>query len=257
MMHAVHDLMFLYLLTCLGQNGHGSEIINGKNVPQNSMQYMASVQVNGKHVCGGFLVSEDFVLTAAHCYKNSPMEVVIGTHNLKKVNNNKMRYSVKTCKHPQYDKVVSGNDIMLLKLSRKLQLDKKVKPIQLARKEIKAKDNVKCQVAGWGITETNDKAVDVLRWVDVPLIDLNVCKKQWTFEEVTLPKGVICAGGIKSENGFCQGDSGGPLVCNGTAVGVASFNMKKNCIYPNRPNVYTDISKHLSWIKNILKKKQC
>uniref|UniRef100_A0A3Q4GL35 Granzyme M n=2 Tax=Neolamprologus brichardi TaxID=32507 RepID=A0A3Q4GL35_NEOBR len=256
MMHAVHDLMFLYLLTCLGQNGHGSEIINGKNVPQNSMQYMASVQINGKHVCGGFLVSEDFVLTAAHCYKNSSMEVVIGTHNLKKVNNKKMRYSVKTCKHPQYGKVVSGNDIMLLKLSRKLQLDKKVKPIRLARKEIKAKDNVKCQVAGWGFTETNGKAVDVLRWVDVPLIDLKVCERKLK-AKVTLPKGVICAGGSDTKNGFCQGDSGGPLVCNGTAVGVVSFNMNGNCKYPNWPNVYTDISKHLSWIKNILNKKKC
>lgn len=79
-----------------------------------------------------------------------------------------------------------------------------MKPIQLARKGIKAKDNVKCQVAGWGFTETNGKAVDVLRWVDVPLIDLKVCEKQWAFEKVTLPKGVICAGGSDTKNGFCQ-----------------------------------------------------
>lgn len=78
-----------------------------------------------------------------------------------------------------------------------------MKPIQLARKEIKAKDNVKCQVAGWGFTETNGKAVDVLRWVDVPLIDLNVCKRKLK-AKVTLPKGVICAGGSDTKNGFCQ-----------------------------------------------------
>ncbi|XP_030585415.1 mast cell protease 1A-like [Archocentrus centrarchus] len=257
MMQALHDLLLLCLLTCVGQNAQGSEIINGRPVPESLMRYMASVQINGKHVCGGFLVSEDFVLTAAHCDKNSPMEVVLGTHNLKKVNNDRMRFSVKTCKHKYYDKVESGNDIMLLQLSRKVQLDKKVKPIQLAKKAIKATDNMKCLVAGWGFTATNGKAVDVLNQADVPLIDLNVCKKQWKFQKVVLPKGVLCAGGFGTKNGFCQGDSGGPLVCNGTAVGIVSFNMNGNCDYPNRPNVYTDISQHLAWIRNILKKKRC
>lgn len=54
-----------------------------------------------------------------------------------------------------------------------------------------------------------------------------------------------------------QGDSGGPLVCSGTAVGVVSFNWHGDCDYPNAPNVYTDVSKYLPWIKEILEKKNC
>lgn len=54
-----------------------------------------------------------------------------------------------------------------------------------------------------------------------------------------------------------QGDSGGPLVCNGMAVGVVSFNMRKNCDYPNVPNIYTNLSKYLHWIKEIRRNKTC
>ncbi len=45
----------------------GSEIINGKKAPENLMLYMASVQNHKGHICGGFLIDEDFVVTAAHC----------------------------------------------------------------------------------------------------------------------------------------------------------------------------------------------
>uniref|UniRef100_A0A3Q4I9X0 Granzyme-like protein 1-like n=1 Tax=Neolamprologus brichardi TaxID=32507 RepID=A0A3Q4I9X0_NEOBR len=58
--------VFLHLFSALG-----SEIINGKKAEEKFMQYMASVQDNKIHTCGGFLVSEDFVMTAAHCAGDS------------------------------------------------------------------------------------------------------------------------------------------------------------------------------------------
>ncbi|XP_040896213.1 duodenase-1-like [Toxotes jaculatrix] len=255
-MHALHKILLFHVLTCLRQNAFGSEIINGKKSKDKSMQYMASVQNNNKgHVCGGFLVSEDFVMTAAHCDDFKPTTVVLGTHNLKKVNND-MRYNVKRCKHPSYVQTSKGNDIMLLKLSRKARLGKKtIKPIKLTDSKTKLKENKKCQVAGWGYTRSRGEVIDDLLEVEVPIISLEKCKKMW-YNKV--PANTICAGGYNTNKGFCQGDSGGPLVYKGKyAVGVASFNNNNNCTYPDLPNVYTDISKFLPWIKDILKKKQC
>uniref|UniRef100_A0A8C4FDR2 Peptidase S1 domain-containing protein n=2 Tax=Dicentrarchus labrax TaxID=13489 RepID=A0A8C4FDR2_DICLA len=257
MMHALHMFLLFHLLTCLGPNALGSEIINGKNAPEALMLYMASVQNNmGDHICGGFLIREDFVLTAAHCIRSNPTSVVLGTHNLKKVDNRTMRYNVKTCKHPSFKNERQGNDIMLLKLSKNARLDKRVKPIRLPKTVIKIKDNAKCRVVGWGFIRTGGELSNKLQVVDVPFVNLTVCKTRWRpLNE--LPDDVICAGGYGTKNGFCQGDSGGPLVCGGEAVGVVSFNMNRNCDYPNVPNVYTNISKYLKWIKDILKKKNC
>ncbi|XP_076583232.1 granzyme B(G,H)-like [Chaetodon auriga] len=252
MMQTLHKFLLFHLL---GLHVFGSEIINGKEAPQKLMLYMASVQDSKEgHVCGGFLISEDFVVTAAHCDRGNPTSVVLGTHNLKKVDNKTMRYAVKRCKHPSFDKERNGNDIMLLKLSKKARLGKTVQPIQLPKTEMKMKDKAKCRVAGWGRTKTGGKDVDVLQVAEVPIVNLEVCKTEWRNIKVNLPDNVICAGGYDTAKGFCQGDSGGPLVCGGTAVGVVSFNMRKNCDYPNVPNVYTDVSKYLRWIKEIRKK---
>ncbi|XP_026200691.1 duodenase-1-like isoform X2 [Anabas testudineus] len=257
MMHGLNTCLLFYLLTWLGQNANGSEIINGAKVGKKSMLFMASVQNDKGHVCGGFLISEDFVLTAAHCDDKSDLSrVVLGTHDLKRVDNNTIRRIEKKCKHPSYKNVKFGNDIMLLKLSKKAQLNKKVKLIGLPKTGKEIKDNQKCSVAGWGSTKTGGNSVDDLQVVEVPIINLNACKKQWEEVQFNLPANIICAGGYQTENGFCQGDSGGPLVCNKMAVGVVSFN-RRSCDYPNVPNVYTDISKYLPWITSILKKKKC
>uniref|UniRef100_A0A3B4XN92 Peptidase S1 domain-containing protein n=2 Tax=Seriola lalandi dorsalis TaxID=1841481 RepID=A0A3B4XN92_SERLL len=251
MMHVLHKFLLFHVVTWLRQNSLGIEIINGGKSKEKSMLYMASVQNNRGHIRGGFLVSEDFVMTAA-----KPTSVVLGTHNLKKVKND-MRYDIKSCKHPSYVNVSNGNDIMLLKLSRRARLSKKVpiKPIQLPTQQKRLKENKKCRVAGWGFTRTGGKVVDELQVVDVPIINMKQCEKEWHY---ILPAGVICAGGYGTNKGFCQGDSGGPLVCNGKlAVGVVSFNKQMNCDYPDVPNVFTDISKFLPWIKDTLKKKQC
>ncbi|XP_032382790.1 granzyme B(G,H) isoform X1 [Etheostoma spectabile] len=258
-MHALHKFLLFHLLMCHGRQSIGSDIINGENVKEKLMLYMASVQNNkGHHKCGGFLIDKNFVLTAAHCDNMNPMSVVLGTHDLKKVDDS-MRYNVTRCKHPSFVSVSKGDDIMLLKLSRKAQLNKRVKPVPLIQAKIKIKENAKCHVAGWGFTKTGGKVVNVLREVDVPIINLEDCKKDWASlrNRVNLPANVICAGGNHTRKGFCQGDSGGPLVCDMKAVGVVSFNMGNNCDYPNVPNVYTNISKYLLWIKKILKQNKC
>ncbi|XP_029905549.1 trypsin-3-like [Myripristis murdjan] len=251
-MPSLNKVLLLCVLTCLGQEGLGSEIIHGEKAKDKTLLYMASVQNNGKHFCGGFLISEEYVLTAAHCDNSSytDMTVVLGTHDLKRVHDKTMRYQVQRCKHPSFKRVSSGNDIMLLKLSRKAKLSKTVATVELQKTAIKA--NTKCHVAGWGIDTPRGKAgVDELRVVDVSTIDLKVCKQEWK----QIPANVICAGGYKTNKGACHGDSGGPLVCNGKAVGIVSYGY--NCNYPNRPNVYTEISKFLPGIHKTLKKKTC
>ncbi|XP_070817423.1 duodenase-1-like [Chaetodon trifascialis] len=248
-MHPLQKHLLFLVLTCLRQNALGGKIIDGKKAPEDSMQYMVSLQANGNHICGGFLVSEDFVVTAAHCDRSKPTHVVLGTHDLNGVVNKQKRSIEKKYEHPFYVNEGHGNDIMLLKLSQKVQLDNSVQTIPLPCSEINLRDNETCRVAGWGATASLGAPVHELRVVDVSVVNLDLCKKEWP----GLPDDVICAGGYYTTKGFCQGDSGGPLVCNGVAVGIVSFNKNWNCNYPDVPNVYVDISKYLLWINSILK----
>ncbi|XP_039896167.1 trypsin-1-like isoform X1 [Simochromis diagramma] len=239
-MLSLQKILVLHVLACLGRLTHVIAIIHGEKAPENSMQYMASVQNNnGQHVCGGFLITEEFVVSAANCDDSSLTHVVLGNHNLKNGNHQKIRIENKII-HENYQHVGLGNDIMLIKLSEKVKLGHGVETIQIAPAEINLKENQVCQVAGWGTTTTNGEPVDELRVVNVSVINPRVCEELWP----GLPANVICAGGCGTNKGFCQGDSGGPLVCHGFAVGVVSFNYNRNCNYPNKPNVYTDISKY-------------
>uniref|UniRef100_A0A3B3BUP9 Peptidase S1 domain-containing protein n=1 Tax=Oryzias melastigma TaxID=30732 RepID=A0A3B3BUP9_ORYME len=237
-------LLFLALI-CAGSHVHG--IINGKRAPEGSMQSMVSVQTKNGHVCGGFLIREDFVVTGAHCDVNLT-HVILGEHNWKNSNAKKIkiisRYKNINYKHPG-----SGYDIMLLKVSIHI-LFLKLDNIQ---RNMNLEDHQECSVAGWGKTESSGVPVDDLMVASVSIINQTVCLNSWG----GLPANVICAGGYNTNKGFCQGDSAGPLVCNGKAVGLVSFNKNYNCKYPDVPNVYTDIRRYLPWIKDILRGGMC
>nr|XP_033477002.1 trypsin-3-like isoform X1 [Epinephelus lanceolatus] len=249
-MQSLHKFLLFNVLACLGQNLSGSGIIGGEKAPENSTLYMASIQKNGQHVCGGFRISEDTVVTAARCdvflRHLEKAKVVLSTHKTDAAIKT-VKYIKKKCKHPSYEDFTKGNDIMLLQVAGEEGMNVDVKTIALA--DIKVEANKKCSVAGWGCTTPGDNTVDDLKVANVSIINLQDCKKKWP----GLSADVICAGGYSTKRTLCKGDFGGPLVCDGKAVGVASYNECGNCINTNEPSIYTDISKFLPWINKVCK----
>ncbi|XP_057182458.1 mast cell protease 4-like [Triplophysa rosa] len=208
-----------------------------------SRPYMVSVQNGGQHLCGGFLVSERLVMTAAHCFEGRKLTVVVGAHDPRQSSD---RIAVKFHHiHPGYDSVNVLNDIMILQFNGTTKNRKTAKPISIPNKKRDIKAKSKCSVASWGRQTTNGSPTEHLMEADVTVIDTKACQKIWKEKSSR----IVCA---LHPGGSCQGDSGGPLVCDGTAVGVVSFNQENNCDKPTKPNVYTKISSFLPWIKAIL-----
>ncbi|EGW11531.1 Granzyme E [Cricetulus griseus] len=110
----------LILLTFLLPLGAGAEeIIGGHEVKPHSRPYMAfilSVRDDGnKSFCGGFLVRDNFVLTAAHC-RGSSMKVTLGAHNIRAQEKTQQIIPVaEAIQHPDYNSKSRSSDIMLLK----------------------------------------------------------------------------------------------------------------------------------------------
>ncbi|XP_061093815.1 complement factor D-like, partial [Conger conger] len=231
--------------------GSDSSIVNGREAKPHSRPYMVSVQQNKRHKCGGFLVSDSFVMTAAHCLTwRQNLTVLLGAHDLSE-NQKSNRAEVKFYHiHPGFEADTLKNDIMLLQLKTAVKKTKEVQWIPLPKKDKDIKPKTVCSVAGWGANKTKGYASPRLLEFNVTVMDRKTCKKKWVLEPIT--SRMIC-GALNIDNkGICQGDSGGPLVCKGTAVGIVSFNDYGNCNKPEKPNVYTQISKYLSWVKCII-----
>ncbi|XP_067270917.1 granzyme B(G,H)-like [Pseudorasbora parva] len=218
-------------------------IVNGKEATAHSRPYMVSVQMHGQHYCGGLLISDEFVLTAAQCwYSGDILTVVVGAHDLRESKPSE-RFEVKSyIPHPEY--IPYKNDIMLLKLEKKVKLNNRVKLITLPKEGEDVKTDTACSVAGWGFLETNGTDTNLLMETDTTAKNPAECEHKWGSH--FLPQQMICAHG---SGGSCFGDTGGPLVCGKKAVGVTSYVSGYGCNSPEQPNVYTKISAYIQWIR--------
>uniref|UniRef100_A0A8B9GU89 Peptidase S1 domain-containing protein n=1 Tax=Astyanax mexicanus TaxID=7994 RepID=A0A8B9GU89_ASTMX len=255
-------IIFLFFFSGAMESG----IVGGKEVKAHSRPYMASLQSDGDHKCGGFLIRKDFVLTAAHCLDEPQagrkyLEVVLGAHNIKKKETNQQRIQVrKYFMHPNYNKYkkagdkekVYAVDIMLLKLKSNATLNKFVKVVELPKKKGKTPASVKCKIAGWGKRKPDkQEASNVLFETSVTLLSDSECGRVW--QNYYDPACMMCSKTTK-DNTFCQGDSGGPLMCNTKPSGLAIYTSQDECNNPQYPGVYLNISAFLDWIKKVMGK---
>ncbi|KAM9743293.1 granzyme A-like [Menidia menidia] len=233
--------------------GHGSEIINGKEVKKHSLPFMALLETKTP-ACGGVLIDPKWVLTAAHC--TDIQKVLLGVHSIKE--NEKASRQVLMVKrhvpHPCYDQNDKVNDLMLLKLSKPAKQTATVKIFKLNKAAKEPAAGTSCMVAGWGKTNNNiNRMSDVLMSVNVTVIDRAKCNSPDYYNlNPVITSRMICAGSDgKSIADTCHGDSGGPLLCNGELVGVTSFG--RRCGEKKKPGVYAYVTeKQLKWIKKTM-----
>ncbi|XP_067300146.1 granzyme B(G,H)-like [Pseudorasbora parva] len=246
------SVCLLLSVFCLS-GGLESGIVGGKEVKPHSRPYMASLQYKRQHYCGGMLISDNYVLTSAHCLDQTfnSLEVVLGAHNISQNEASQQIIQVeKYIKHPHYAKNDFTYDIMLLKLKTKAVRNKFVDVVDLPKNNENIPAHIECSIAGWGMEKPGGEASSVLHEVRLKLQFSFECKNKW--QQYFNSEKMICSIS-DGKRAFCQGDSGSPLFCDSKLQGMAAYTYLSNCKSKKFPEVYMKISAFLPWIRKYIK----
>ncbi|XP_030370459.1 serine protease grass [Scaptodrosophila lebanonensis] len=250
-------------------------VANGKEVRISSRPWMALLKYkqNGgdRFLCGGTLISDRYILTAAHCIyglEEELFEVRLGEHQISTEKDCRLYGRKEKCAppvqdvgiekqilHEHYDPKRVANDIALLRLSRSVQFERHIKPICLPiTKELKqqAEEISGFFVTGWGTTEKGSSS-DVLLQAAVPLKPRTTCSQAYARD---VPKTQLCVGGADYQDS-CKGDSGGPLQAAAfyldefkvrmVEFGIVSLGVV-SCGEISLPALYTNVAEYVQWI---------
>uniref|UniRef100_A0A3Q3XH88 Uncharacterized protein n=1 Tax=Mola mola TaxID=94237 RepID=A0A3Q3XH88_MOLML len=257
---------------------HTLRVVGGAEATYGSHPWLVSLQKRGSHFCGGAILTDRWVMTAAHC----------GEFDQRIDDEEQQVFLIQSVVvHEKYHHASPMSyDIALIKLDKHIQLGfsffltgARVHPICLPLPDEIVPPATSCIVGGWGRVREG-RLPAVLREVHLDLVDPAKCKYLLQTVKGSTPNQrpgrpqpamtVLCAGPERGGRDACQGDSGGPLVCpagsgsgHWVVLGVASWG--KGCgrswsnnssRHPSRrgsPGVFTDVRLLLPWIKRKLR----
>uniref|UniRef100_A0AB38ZEJ3 Venom S1 protease 8 n=1 Tax=Oncocephalus sp. TaxID=2944721 RepID=A0AB38ZEJ3_9HEMI len=245
--------------SCGWTNRKVGRIIGGEEAGMHEFPLIAAL-VTPKFMigfCGGTIITEYHVLTAAHCFvpmKGRELAVSVGEHDLDRKDETPYTQVIpveKIIEHPGYNRLGQHNDIAIVVLKDKIQFNQQVGRACLPTKRF---DLVGKQVvaAGWGRTTAEGSGSSILLKVTLDVQPLDYCKKSYSYMK-TNPATQICTHTDKKDS--CKGDSGGPLMYYDPEskrifhVGIASFG--KSCATKDG-GVWTDVFAFSDWIQKTI-----
>uniref|UniRef100_A0A4W6BM43 trypsin n=1 Tax=Lates calcarifer TaxID=8187 RepID=A0A4W6BM43_LATCA len=234
----------LVISTSLSFATEEDKIVGGYECTPHSQPHQVSLN-SGYHFCGGSLVNENWVVSAAHCYM-SRIEVRMGEHNIGVSESSEQYISAsRIIRHPYFNRYTLENDIMLLKLSKPATLNQYVQPVALPTSCAPA--GTMCKVSGWGNTMSSTADSNKLQCLNIPILSDEDCNNSYPG---MIDNTMFCAGYLEGGKDSCQGDSGGPVVCNGELQGVVSWGY--GCAEKDHPGVYSKVCVQIDWLHNTM-----
>jgi secreted trypsin-like serine protease len=232
-------------------------IVGGNNAVPNAHRYQVSLQapVSGgwAHFCGGSIISQNKVVTAAHCIDTGmyipSLRVVAGDHDLYQVEGTEQASMwASAVFHPNYDYTTIDWDYGVITLATNFTFNQYVQPVFLAEEGTEPTGT--CTATGWGYTSPAGNPPSILQKVDLPFVPRANCSSIYSSINWAITERMLCAGG-EAKKSVCDGDSGGALVCQGLRgdylAGIASYVMPQ-CGENAFPDGFANVAFGRSWL---------
>jgi len=243
--------------TCGVTSPLAPKIVGGKNVTSLlTFPWLARLDLEydtdseASDFCGATLISENWVVSAAHCLHDTDTDIIAVNVVLSDLYREKDEVGevvipiAETIEHEGYNGTTYENDIVLYKLERAANYSDTVFPACLPCNSYNY-TGTDFTFAGWGDTSSGGKASAQLMEVSLPYVPNDVCAEQ--YEDVYNSQ--ICAGGINTGKDTCQGDSGGPGISKNGGVSYLVGIVSNGDGCGTNYGINTRVSSFIDWIE--------